>query len=403
MLCTIAGKLRNVTKNNNIRAFSINNIPKTIGSNNTVVDQHFSNITPAIADKVGTNLHLRNGHPLNTIKTIIEKHFQEISSANNKYEFECIDDLIPIVTTKQCFDELLTPPDHVSRKLTDTYYIDENLVLRTHTSAHQTELMRQGKNAFLCTGDVYRRDEIDASHYPVFHQMEGVKIFDPSELPKPNDPTSVECVKYIEDDLKVHLEGMVKAIFGDVETRWVDAYFPFTDPSLELEVFFQDDWLEVLGSGVIQQQILHNCDLNHTNGWAFGLGLERLAMVLFDIPDIRLFWSEDSRFNEQFRPGEVTKFKPFSKYPPCYKDVTFWKPENFHENDLCDKIRGVAGDLVERVELIDDFVHPKNNKTSYCYRITYRSMDRNLINEEVDELQEMIRQEMVDNLKCELR
>ena len=117
--------------------------------------------------------------------------------------------------------------------------------------------------------------------------------------------------------------------------------FPFTDPSLELEVFFQDDWLEVLGSGVIQQQILHNCDLNHTNGWAFGLGLERLAMVLFDIPDIRLFWSEDSRFNEQFRPGEVTKFKPFSKYPPCYKDVTFWKPENFHENDLCDKIRGV--------------------------------------------------------------
>ena len=75
MLCTIASKLRNVTKNNNIRAFSINNIPKTIGSNNTVVDQHFSNITPAIADKVGTNLHLRNGHPLNTIKTIIEKHF----------------------------------------------------------------------------------------------------------------------------------------------------------------------------------------------------------------------------------------------------------------------------------------------------------------------------------------
>ena len=83
--------------------------------------------------------------------------------------------------------------------------------------------------------------------------------------------------------------------------------------------------------------------LNHTNGWAFGLGLERLAMVLFDIPDIRLFWSEDSRFNEQFRPGEVTKFKPFSKYPPCYKDVTFWKPENFHENDLCDKINVKIG------------------------------------------------------------
>ena len=108
----------------------------------------------------------------------------------------------------------------MSRNKSDTYYVSEDRVLRTHTSAHQTELMREGKKAFLCTGDVYRRDEIDSSHYPVFHQMEGVKIFEPSELPNPENPTDGSNVKYIEDDLKDHLEGMVQALFGpNIETR----------------------------------------------------------------------------------------------------------------------------------------------------------------------------------------
>ena len=349
-------------------------------------------------------MHLRSGHPLNTIKTIIEGHFLENAPNAETYKFECVDDRLPIVTTKQCFDELLTPKDHVSRNKSDTYYVSEDRVLRTHTSAHQTELMREGKKAFLCTGDVYRRDEIDSSHYPVFHQMEGVKFFEPSELPNPENPTDGSNVKYIEDDLKDHLEGMVQALFGpNIETRWVDAYFPFTDPSLELEVFFQGDWLEVLGSGVIERKILTNCDLGHTHGWAFGLGLERLAMVLFDIPDIRLFWTEDPRFSSQFRAGEVTTFKPYSKYPECYKDVSFWRPEDFHENDLCDMVRGVAGDLVEKVELIDQFRNEKLDKTSFCYRIVYRSMDRSLTNEEVDVLQNEIRDRMSDEMDCELR
>ena len=101
--------------------------------------------------------------------------------------------------------------------------------------------------------ECYRRDEIDASHYPVFHKWKVLKFLI-HQLPNPNDPTSVECVKYIEDDLKVHLEGMVKAIFGDVETRWVDAYFPF-ESIARIGSIFQDDWLEVLGGGVIQQHL----------------------------------------------------------------------------------------------------------------------------------------------------
>jgi phenylalanyl-tRNA synthetase alpha chain len=89
-------------------------------------------------------------------------------------------------------------------------------------------------------------------------------------------------------------------------------------------------------------------------GWAFGLGLERIAMILYSIPDIRLFWSTDPRFISQFTPGEVTTFKPYSRYPPCIKDVSFWMPENkpLHENDLFDLVRDVAGDLVEDVKRV---------------------------------------------------
>lgn len=127
----------------------------------------------------------------------------------------------------------------------------------------------------------------------------------------------------------------VQAIFGDVEMRWVDAYFPFTDPSFELEIFWQDEWLEVLGCGVVARGVLSNAGRAHDLGWAFGLGLERLAMILYGIPDIRLFWTEDPRFHEQFAKDDFVRFEPYSKYPPCYKDMSFWLPtQGFHENDL---------------------------------------------------------------------
>lgn len=89
-------------------------------------------------------------------------------------------------------------------------------------------------------------------------------------------------------------------------------------------------------------------------GWAFGLGLERIAMILYSIPDIRLFWSTDPRFLAQFKEGSVTSFRPYSKYPPCFKDVSFWSSDSqsLHENDFCDLVRDVAGDLVEDVKKV---------------------------------------------------
>ena len=131
-------------------------------------------------------------------------------------------------------------------------------------------------------------------------------------------------------------------LFGPVEKRWIDEYFPFTEPSFELEIFYNGDWMEVLGCGVIHSGVLNNCGLQARHGWAFGLGLERLAMVLFSIPDIRLFWTDDSRFSKQFKAGEITTFKPYSKYPPCFKDISFWIPDGFEPNDFFEIGREVA-------------------------------------------------------------
>ena len=247
---------------------------------------------------------------------------------------------------------------------------------------------------------------------------------------------SPEEVEAIAAHLKRSLEGVVVELFSRAQTaalatghinasaleplrvRWIEAYFPFTSPSWELEVFWQGDWLELLGCGVSKQDLLINAGVPDQIGWAFGVGLERVAMLLFSIPDIRLFWSKDLRFLNQFSSKEnINTFVPFSKYPECYKDVSFWLRNSsssagggmrsnaldFHENDVMEVIRGVGSDLVEDVRLVDDFVHPVSRRKSLCYRINYRSLERTLRNEEVNQLHESVRKQLVEQLGVELR
>lgn len=354
-----------------------------------------NNVPDSIFSKIGLQLHRRDDHPLGILKNEIYKYFDE-KFPGSYHKFE---NLSPIVSVKANFDDVLVPPDHVSRSYNDTYYINAETVLRCHTSAHQAQMLRDGHTHFLVTGDVYRRDTIDATHYPVFHQMEGFRVFSPMEW----EAAGVDCTTFALDDLKETLEGLAKRLFGDVETRWVDTYFPFTNPSVELEIFFQGKWMEVLGCGVTEQAILENNGRPGTAAWAFGLGLERLAMILFDIPDIRLFWSSDSRFTSQFESRQLgIKFKAFSKFPPCYKDISFWINDSFTENNLCEVVRGVAGDLAEEVTLIDDFTN-KKGLTSNCFRISYRSMERSLNDEEINQLQAQVREEVQNKLNLTLR
>ena len=366
------------------------------------------NIPPHIQRHIGRNLHLQPNHPLNILHRAMVDYLN--SSSANAPPFAVFNHLSPVVSTQECFDQLRIAPDHPSRSKSDTYYVNHQTVLRPHTSAHQVGLLQQGHTRFLVTGDVYRRDEIDTSHYPVFHQMEGVHLCDSNK----NSPAQME------QDLKQTLEGLIHHLFqqsarynnndtAPLKLRWRTDYFPFTDPSFELDIW-QDDkhaWLEILGCGLVHPDILHAASLPSnapSAGWAFGVGLERLAMLLFGIPDIRLFWSTDPRFVQQFQSGEFVTFIPYSKYPPCFKDVAFWikDRESFIANDFYDLCRQVAGDWIEAVQLIDVFEKPEKG-ISHCYRITFRSMDRSLTTREIVLLQEQIRMRVEQQLKVVLR
>lgn len=384
-----------------------------------------TNVTSHILSYVGRNLIHEHNHPLNLITRRIVNHmYGKYVNRRGNPVFSVYDRLSPVVSVEQNFDSLLIPLDHPSRKKTDSYYINSKYLLRPHTSAHQKDLIQSGLNNFLVVGDVYRRDEIDSTHFPVFHQVEGVRLFSPQEVLSSKGETiklfendvrkdykqeghTVDAVKLLECDLKNCLVGLVQKLFGsDIPYKWTESYFPFTHPSWELEVFHGDKWLEVLGCGIVEQRILHNAGASEKIGWAFGLGLERLAMKLYSIPDIRLFWSKDSGFLSQFDvddPEKDVTYKEISKYPQCINDISFWVSENFHPNDFFDLARSVGGDIIEQVHLIDEFFHPKRKRKSYCYRIVYRHMERTLTQSEVNKIHAQIERTAAEELCVEVR
>lgn len=371
-------------------------------------EQSLRNVTKNIEEKmkIQPKLFKIKNHPLNILRNKIVNFFEnekfsldrtKFSDGQSEFQkFVIKEDFNPIVSTKANFYDLLVEKTNDTTSPKNTYYWDNDHVLRTHMTAHDIEMIRAGVKSFITIGDVYRRDSIDSTHFPIFHQVDGVRVWDNDTV-----KTKEQCV----EDLKFILEGLVKNIFGNVKYRWVDAYFPFTEPSFELEIFFNNTWLEVLGCGILRDGILQNAgvDPDKNISWAFGIGLERLAMKLFDIKDIRLFWTQDERFLDQFREGKITKFKPYSKYPACYKDITFYINDSFNENDFFEIIRTVTGDLVEDVKCIDTFTNPKTEKTSKCFRILYRHMDKTVTNDEINVFQFKIRGLVESSLKLELR
>lgn len=386
-----------------------------------------TNVTPRVTSKIGRRLHNQRNHPINLVRQRIQNYFYaNFTNRSGNPLFAVFDNLSPVVTPYQNFDSLLVPFDHASRSPTDTYYVNSKYMLRSHTSAHDEELMKMGFNTFLVVGDVYRRDEIDSSHYPAFHQMDGVKLFTEQEVfrrvkdavgltilekgKRTDDKQelhTMDAAKLLEYDLKQTLIGLAFKLFGkDMQYRWVNCYFPFTHPSWELEIFYKDSWLEVLGCGILEQRILNNAGADSKVGWAFGLGVDRLAMAQYGIPDIRLLWSEDSRFLDQFNvenPDMPVVYKPISKHLPRINDMSFWITDSFVSSDFYDVVRSVGGDAVEKVTLVDTFTHAKTSRTSHCYSITYQHMERPISQEEVTEIHRRIAATAVNQLGIELR
>ena len=232
-------------------------------------------------------------HPLNTvlddmIDIFISMGFDVVDGPEvetDHYNFECLN----------------VPADHPARDMQDTFYLGENLLLRTQTSAAQIRTMENRKPPIrvICPGRVFRADEVDATHSPVFHQIEGLVV----------DKGITMC------DLKGVLEEFAQEIYGkDTQVKFRPSFFPFTEPSVEVDVTCSEcggkgcrvckgsGWIEILGAGMVHPNVLRSCgiDPEEYSGFAFGIGLDRLTTTRYKISDIRLLFENDKRFLDQF-------------------------------------------------------------------------------------------------------
>ena len=219
-------------------------------------------------------------HPVTLILQEIERLFVEIG-------FDVVDGP-EIEDNYHNFEALNIPEHHPARAMHDTFYFDADLLLRTHTSNVQVRYMNgtQPPIRVIAPGRVYRCDS-DMTHTPMFHQVEGIMVD--------------EGITFAH--LKGILEAFVQNIFGeDAQTRFRPSYFPFTEPSAEVDILGGSGWLEILGCGMVHPAVLENVgiDSRKYSGFAFGMGAERIAMLKYGIDDIRMFFENDLRFLNQF-------------------------------------------------------------------------------------------------------
>lgn len=291
--------------------------------------------------------------------------------------------------------------------------------------------------------------------------MEGFKLFNHFELPSHNSTCngprndltqenySIEDTDFIVADMKQTIQGLVYALLGnDIECKWSFDYFPFTHPSYELEVFYNDKWVELLGCGVIENKILENNGVTNKKGWACGIGIERLAMLMFKIDDIRMLWTKDINYINSYanliknlydnmdngvidrdsnvinssmknqkneyvniHKIDISKVKQLNmpKYNKSVQainyNLSFFKinPESPKPNDVFDLIRDVAGELVESVDLKNIFVHPKKKMESNTYEIIFRPASGKITKEDVNKITSEIRDRMVGEFSIEGR
>jgi phenylalanyl-tRNA synthetase alpha chain len=228
--------------------------------------------------------HHNNGshHPISLVIRKIENIFL-------KYGFD-IQDGPEIETEHYNFESLNILQNHPARDMHDTFYLNNKLLLRTHTSSVQIHAMENSTAPFrvLAPGRVYRCDS-DPTHSPMFHQIEGLCV-----------DTDITF-----SNLKWILNNFIREFFESksIKTRFRPSYFPFTEPSAEMDIMFNNKWLEVLGCGMVHPNVLKNVNIDPKkySGFAFGLGIERFAMLAYQIKDLRVFFENDINFLEQFK------------------------------------------------------------------------------------------------------
>lgn len=372
-------------------------------------------------DEKRLKLELESKDDMNSLRLKRLLNLHDLSRSNDSPLRETVDRILKlpdfedfdivnvpeIVPVKESFDLFNFPHDHPARNSSDSYFLNQDFILRPHTTIMwyyylslpdiKEKINKDGALGVISYGKVYRKDEIDRSHMNVFHQMDGLYLYHKQEKTEEKEL----------DDLKDILIKIVKAIYGNnVEYRFNKDTFPYTQPSIEMEIKLADRWVEVLGAGIVNSKVLDNLsvDSKKWSGWAFGFGLERLAILSMNLPDIRLLWSKDKRITRQLHLGNI--YKEVSKYPPIKRDISFVVKNDFLPNNYFDLIRDIGGDAVEEVSLMDKYENAEKfgvDKVSYTYTIVYRSNERTLKKNEIEPLQKKIIEKTRDQFNAEIR
>jgi phenylalanyl-tRNA synthetase alpha chain len=401
------------------------NYLNTVSKNTQFSEKEISYLTRISKVLRLPDLSLQVWHPINmVVKRIIDSQFYKDYAHSKSPE---------IVWEWETFDLFNFAENHVARRPSDSYFLlktDEkrnNVLLRPHTSVMwYYYLLKQGwRNQLFETGEtkalswwkVYRVDELDKFHHECFHQIDWLRI------------TAKEKEIINQDTLKdVILHTLESLFWENVECRFNEDTFPYTTHSLEAEVKYKWNWMEVLWGWIVHPTVLEKLwiDPEKYNWWAYGFWLERLTMTFKWIPDIRIFWSHDKRITKQW-----WNFEPYvevSSYPPVYKDISMLVPK---ERFLLDRrnteaswdlkltkdtesdffaitwiIRDIWGDLIEEVRIVDFFENDKKfseNYKSLTIKIVFRSLERTLTNEEVNVIYFTIREKIERELWYQLR
>ena len=269
----------------------LNTVNQSISANiqkakHLFIDEKYTHLEDSENDDVSINWHTNQGTHRHILSQVMDEVVEIFSSIGYKVAFGP-----EVETSWHNFDALNTPEWHPARYESDTLYTNNNLetLLRTQTSTVQIRFMENNEPPvyIVAPGRVFRSDQLDATHSPVFHQLEGLAVD--------------KNLKFT--DLKGTLEYFVKQFFGnEVETKFIPHFFPFTEPSAEVLVKWNNgEWLEILGCGMVDPNVLQQVGYpKEYQGFAWGVGIERLAMLKYQIDHIKNFYENDTRFLEQF-------------------------------------------------------------------------------------------------------
>ena len=331
------------------------------------------------------------------INLVVELIFEMLKSISG-YPEPVICRSSPVTTVKENFDLLFVPPDNLSRSPIYTRYIDENTLLRTHTTAQIPSILKKIKKKsiedllVMCPGICFRRDVIDRKHVGEPHQMDIWRIKKGKPKITINDTSSL-------------VKKLIDLIVPGTEFRANKVSHPYTDNGLEIEILVNGEWLEIMECGEVKKELFSSSDLDpdEYSGLAMGVGLDRLVMIKKQINDIRLLRSENPKIKEQMLNLDL--YKNVSKFPAIKQDISISVDSNLTEEDLCEMSRDALGgdiknleelkilsstDLADLPPVAIERLGIKSGQKNVLIRLIFRSHEKTLAKEEANQMRERI-------------